>query len=634
MTVKIAKLRSLLNNKYILAALTVVLSLLLAFIIEEFFINYGQFMTDRVNNDDVTISTDRLVINADGTYSTQGEESGVIIFNFKPAYVYKLRFRIQTQRPTNYEYAVISDKGDVVGDRTIYPEFKSGDLETAVLNTTCDSASIFLLTDSPTTFRLEDFSFDYDFSFNPIQYVTVFILCMVILTALWALLGFIRFSYSWLGAFIILIVGIMLSYLVPYSYTWDEQAHFVRAYYLSEGVVDVHEDDTAVFPYHLEYENDHDYRSVDDYYKYLHEIEELRIIPDTTRSIETTANTYLFLPYVPAGIAIFIGRLFGLNFYYLNILARISNVILYTVLVFFALRLFPSNKKLFFFLALLPNMLLGAVTPGPGAWLSGFMFFTVALIAYIKEREMEVGWLTYAVLMLLFLFITIGRMTYGFFFLLIFLIPRDKFKGKLLKWVYPVITVVLMVASMFYVYNYSSVMGLSTFEMPDVDVDEQMAFVLSNPLRFIRIALSFTFNLFLSDSFGVYPGDLANVGELIFVASTLATIYLLILSLCGNEKRLVFDNAKDRVLIIILCLLSLGATEAAMYISFSRVAGTYLAGFQGRYVYVVFILFLTVLQGKHFEFNFNTKVLNAVNVTFSLFLICQMMALILRYFYM
>ena len=260
------------------------------------------------------------------------------------------------------------------------------------------------------------------------------------------------FASSPIHSFIILagVFGMLIIALTPPLTGGDEEAHFIRAYGISEGNFIIRSNEEVSMPksYRQTLGCLQDKKPVagDTYtYSYDRYAESKKVGLQCALTlkqgsgdreyISTTASGYSPLTYIPQVSAIIIGRLLNFPIVLTVYLVRIFTLIAYIGLIAGAIWLMPRRKWALVGMALLPVPLMQVTNPGGDYMLMGASAILVATVLYsrsLKEARLsrQGAGLVYAVAISGVLLVT----TKGFFPGICFL-PLILFFAGLKKWI-------------------------------------------------------------------------------------------------------------------------------------------------------------------------------------------------------
>lgn len=223
-------------------------------------------------------------------------------------------------------------------------------------------------------------------------------------------------------AFMIFVLGIIMSFMMPTWQTPDEYTHLwmIGDSWGIPGFADKIEDSIGM-----------------DRTRIPRNYEE-KVDLDEQKDALTSKNTYtrkemlprqisLFcIKHFPAAIGLFVGILLGVPAYWSMQLSEFFCLLFYTLICYKALKLMPVKKEVLAIVMLFPMSIQQATGIGYDSVLIPLCFLFVAYIFYLKYDKDVVGLREVIFAGLLLLIITYIKMPYVFFGLLVFIIPLKK----------------------------------------------------------------------------------------------------------------------------------------------------------------------------------------------------------------
>lgn len=331
-------------------------------------------------------------------------------------------------------------------------------------------------------------------------------------------------------------------------------------------------------------------------------------------SYEKAPFTLSQIGYFHMAFAIKIGELLGLPFTALFIIGKLANLLLYSVVMFWAIRILPIGKKFLMTVGLMPTPLLQATTYTYDTMVTAFLSLGIALIVdefYYRDRK-----LTIKRTVLIFLAFLVGSCPKEVYIplLMIFLVlPNEKFKNIKIAGVCKSIVIIICIG----VLGSVLLPGSGGVDQADprggnTSVSKQMALILDHPLAYLEILL-----INIVDNFNNLILGRMNLASLAYAGihpfDTLVGI--LCISVALTEKKQVWTGKKKNMLLFKLSMgiLLLGVISiiwSALYLTFTEVGATEIAGVQGRYfiplllpIYVVF--YSSKVEGRWKESSYN-----------------------------
>lgn len=267
--------------------------------------------------------------------------------------------------------------------------------------------------------------------------------------ALWFTLFKRKYPVEKVFVVIAALIGLMYTFVVPPFGVPDEQSHYLKAYSLSEShifsqsdaigdFVSVKNGDAELYntmaPYNQNYVhemNNIDF-SISGYQCVRYFLKKAPAADDqdyTRLDYFSQMNAYSPLAYVAPALGISIGELIHLKPILIFYLARLMNLALFILLLYFALKLMPFGKMILFGVAMLPMTMHQAASLSADCVVNAVSFFFIAYCLYAAYKLEKIRFRDVAALLVSA--IVIANIKYAYFplFLLIFIIPRSKFRN-------------------------------------------------------------------------------------------------------------------------------------------------------------------------------------------------------------
>lgn len=431
---------------------------------------------------------------------------------------------------------------------------------------------------------------------------------MRILSALKRIEGFIsgKNGVEWTFVAIFIAAGAAFALLVPPFQNPDEHMHYFRSYQLANGQifsksngaqyggdipVTVHK---MVYKSEIQHNFDYGYRFHLNYnelfqYKYGGE-----------KQFEAFPNSAIYSPlaYIPSIFAHWIVSIINGPAIITIYLARISSLLIVATAMFFAIRIIPFGKWVLFAVGLLPMAVASSVSMSADAMTvatSVLLIATTLRIAFGKEK-VSYKWL----LPLFILVITMSLVKQAHVALLpiIFTIPIFN-KNYRTRNIYLLFASIFAIAIMFFVGWYLKTDQITINFDPSIQPIAQKAYILHEPLRFIKVLFVTFFtnyaNGFVIGLFGNFGWLTAQMPILFIIFSTLV-LYWSTKTIgrseykylpTGKTATLRFNVAMATIFLVVTTMISV-----ALYIYWTPVKNSFIMGIQGRYFIPILPLLL------------------------------------------
>lgn len=551
----------------------------------------------QIEDSDINI---RGEITKNGDIYTISGNGGEIIINFPTeVYINKLQFQYETAESQDNLAQVKIYTKNVYGEEEIENLSDGFFSEThrSVINIGNDVSKISVeIADVNTELKIGNFIIDNAFKCNPIIAALVSICVFV-----FAFLFIFREEnarFPAVATFLcILVVGVgMIVFQPPYCTSWDEQIHFSNSYNMA--VVPRDQGTPNVVRYlrdNAPWLNQHQVCSTIeerlDLIEVMNQKGEEYGQPVELYELQMSSVGYIF-----QAAFITVGRFLQLPFYLVWILGKFSNVLLYAFGMSVAVAITPIGKRLLSVISLIPTFVFISASYTYDVTVT--VFITIAICIWIREvvyidQPFTTKWrLAYFICMIIG---CMPKAVYAPLLLCVLLLPKSKFGTLKEQWHFR-IGVVLC-----------GILLLSTFVLPtllsssgvqgdmrgggDVSVSGQMQYVLGQPIAYAQVLFENVFGTFTHMVAGDWLSSFAYLGG--FLHRGLCFALLVGVGLTDTyaiSTRKEELSCRNKTISLISVCLTIILIWTALYLSFTEVGETVVAGVQGRYYFPFFFL--------------------------------------------
>ncbi len=468
----------------------------------------------------------------------------------------------------------------------------------------------------------------------------LFLLC------LWKARGTVK--PEWVFLVVSVTVGILMIYTTPARKTgMDEEIHFGRAYYLFDMLAGKKEvtvtsamNDliTVSLPNWPETPaaSEEEMQEDDAYWNALLAYNSQKEDSPSLKQPNYSFHLYS-LCYLNQAVMLKLGELLRLDFTDIYRLGRMGNLILYCLVIFFAIRKIPFGKRIMLVLALSPLGMFSAVSYTYDTTVTAFTFLGIAFL--LPELMDDGGKLTEknAVMILVsFVIASLPKPVYIPMLLTALWIPGTRFSTpkKARAFRAAVAAVFLAMLATFALEPIFNANQAGDARGGDTGVGRQLRYIFAHPIRYTTLLLSSMGKKFFSFTFGYQA--LGRMGHLPGNRYMTAPAMLLVGTLLTDRRE---EQKKDlktvqRVAALVCCFMVISLIFTAMYLSFTPVGADIIRGVQGRYYLPVTMLaLLAVRPNQIFSRLTPQKDLAAVSAaSISILMVCVYHALILAAF--
>ncbi len=415
---------------------------------------------------------------------------------------------------------------------------------------------------------------------------------------------------------ITLIYGIILVFIIPPFQSPDEPYHFYRAFEISQGSFITQSYEEGVGSYLP--------RSVNTLYE-LSGTERIAFNSDRKVNLEEfkdaitlplnkedkifysypNAAVYSPLQYLPQSIGIAIGSLLNLPVLFVFYLGRLANLLTWTIIVAYAIKLMPFGKNIIAIIGFIPICLQQAASMSSDTLLNAVaLLFIAYILKYFHSKEKLYKKDT-ILLLLMIVFINLCKFVYFPLVFMLFLLPKESFNNNKSRIAYIIITSLLsiLITGGWLLYMNNKV-GLDYAPLQGVNTGEQIKYALTNPIRYaftIRETFYNNLDFYIKSAIG-YLGWLDNILPDSIIYSFFVT--LIIVSITIERSKC----DKLRFLSVSIFVLSTVLILSSLYATWTPVAQGIVDGVQGRYfipLIPLLLLFLPSLKVQINRDNFN-----------------------------
>lgn len=307
--------------------------------------------------------------------------------------------------------------------------------------------------------------------------------------------------------------------------------------------------------------------------------------------------TGTFFGYIPQALGLKTGNALGFSALGDFYLARIFALFAAITLMFWAIRIAPYGKMVFFLVGFIPMTIRQFASMG----YDGLQIATAALFfAYVlKLAHEKKKFLTRKQAILLLILSLIGlNVKIGYFVLsfLIFILPVEKFKQKWRYWVFTIGFVLINIAMLL------GIRGIFVeLKKPEwTDPQAQMGFVLSAPLHFLNVA---------ADSYYNADGFVPHIEGMVFKIGNgnalpwwfYVSVFGVFLLILRNQDEKVDLSKKQRSIMLLVFLANFFMIYLALYLGWSKSGAKGVSGVQGRYFVALLPVFIFAFYKSGFS---------------------------------
>lgn len=392
-----------------------------------------------------------------------------------------------------------------------------------------------------------------------------------------------------------IILGIFFMALIPVGSVPDEKSHFLRSYEISEGYLVSDKNDEGrggrVFSKNLK-EVIADNGDI----SYQELFENLNRYPSSEKEFLLFSNTslYSFVCYIPQVLGILIGKTLNLSILGMAYMGRVVNFFVFLILMYFSIKHIPGYKNTFLLMSLLPITMQEAISLSPDALTIAIAFSLISFVLYqIKTKKGIMNRNEFIIMFFLTTIMSLCKIVYLPLCLLLFLIPKERFKTTSEKYkkicLLAIFVIVINIIWLTIASNY-----LVEFQ-PGVASIEQVKYILENPLRYIQILISTIINKFDFYIFGFLGKSLEWFNIELPTIYPLITLCILTLVIKKDIEIAKWNKKSTKIATTFIFCVTIILIFTSLYVQWTSVGNFIVEGVQGRYFIPCFLLVPMIL---------------------------------------
>lgn len=462
-------------------------------------------------------------------------------------------------------------------------------------------------------------------TFNHYKFVGVTIIFSIIL-------GFLCLIYYFnhkdelhkVAFFTIISFGIICAFLTPIFIPPDEVEHFFRGLLTSQG---------NLFPHYVQIPANANVLNISGFS--IDAIQGFIDLYDNSNQIFfntnvtnipiNNAHTYFytgflhnpFYGYLAQGFGILLANVLNLNNIWMLWLGRICNLVLYAILISIAIKKTPIFKVPMLFMALIPLAIYQGSSMSIDTTVNGLGFIVVSYFLYLyKSKERTISSKEIIIFSILVLLLSLTKVTYLVFILLLLCIPKDKFKINYYYIFFPIIIISALV--LIWSSNTTPIYDFSRqgyYMIHNINSTNQISYMISHPndsiVSFLYTIPAVFENLFNTYTFYVST-DLFSSAFLVCVG---LVSFIFVVFLYPIKEKI---PLKYKIIVLIILVINYFGTYVIQLLKWTPVGQLFpILGVQPRYFIPLFGLLIFV-----FNFNFNYKKIDECKINNMLMIIC------------
>lgn len=532
----------------------------------------------------------------DNVLVSQGKAK--IVLDCKNQHISKLNIMYAAGR----EFGTKVDVENTKGKHKITESTNSFKMSLISRNIHEDVKSVVISFDQPV--QIQMIAIDNTLNINIYRMLFVFFTCFMMLYFL-KLFRERKLSYHRSFVVIALIAGMMIITFTPNKtfLSEDDETHFKRTIQLLDFGSSSWSDAKNQMMYAIPFGDDA-VLSIDELKNqnaYLNQVDGAEIFQiDRINYID-----YSQVCYIPAAVALKVASYLHLPFSLWFKVGKMANLLLYTLIMYLAIKTIPVKKSLLFVFALLPTNLSLASNYSYDGYITALLTLSLALFLQklYSQEKIDVKWaIQYTVVSA---FAVLPKAVYAPLILLPLVYKREKFEDEKqmikFKVALSILTIVLLSTFILPALLSPSVAG-DNRGVGVTSVSGQMKYIFSHPGVYSILLLQSTFGQLLNKFLGAATiTKMGYTGCASVIALVILDTVMIILAVTRFEREESKLNKYQRMFIVFIIFCVNCLIWTALYLSFTAVGANEIQGVQGRYFLPLLIDLLMCMSVNRFE---------------------------------
>lgn len=401
-----------------------------------------------------------------------------------------------------------------------------------------------------------------------------------------------------------LVFGLLFVFLTPPFQGSDEAVHYMRAYHVSEGGLVIEKSpESNIYGGYLTSEIGKLIKTVDSpsvktypNLKYdIYNIARAKNIDETSNKVfydfTSTAN-YPPVAYAGSVISLIISQIIELPLIAGFYLARLGNLLLWLLLIYFSIKIIPFKKWAVVLIGLLPMMLFQASTINGDVMTVGSIVLLSAYILRLANSNNILIKKDYSIITLLLTVMLLTKPVMVVFLPIVLLAPLKLYGKGAIRCLRLALMTGIPLLTFLVWHRVSSGVDLSSTFFNQQDPSKQLAFIIDAPHSFMNVLVNtyfYTWGDYVHRSFiGVFGWADTMPGVWVTV---LGFITLGIIFLTEKHKKNTYNpQAWKKIMVILAGVGYWIGVNLSLYLYYSPVGFKIVHGLQGRYFIPLLVL--------------------------------------------
>ena len=536
-------------------------------------------------------------------------------------YVNKLR--IDYEASNDIKYTVNYNKSGIydLPEKSTKQDIFEGQFSYVVLNIDQKISEVTIEFETPEneTISITNISIDNAFHFNFTRFAFIFLaICLLSSLIYFCLDGFKTERFHIYFSIVVMLLGSMIIIAQPAStvYAWDDETHFLNSMDLFFEHSSYSEGERQAARLVLDDSELAGFMSINSIEE---QKEQNQIFSNTSNQHRPSPRTLSFSSagYIPMAIGYNLASFLHIPFEVSFRIGKLFNLIFFTLLVAYAIKILKVGKRLFLVIALIPcGIFLASSYSYDPAVFAGIAIFIASLLNLFIDKDSKLDFKTALILILSISYACLTKTIYIPLLFLVLLIPKTKFvnpkQALKIKVIFSILAILLLAT-----FVIPAVSGSMSGDSRggDTSVNGQLSLIASHPTDYLLLLGNNAVKLFIDKFINTFT-DFAYIANRVseFNSNFFYIILFLIafLFFVDNQNNLL--TKKQRLSIFASIIVTIVLIWTALYLSYTPVGSDKIAGVQSRYFLPLLFPLLLCIQPKNIKNTLNQKNINAATI--------------------
>ncbi|WP_409200133.1 DUF2142 domain-containing protein [Methanobrevibacter sp. DSM 116169] len=315
-----------------------------------------------------------------------------------------------------------------------------------------------------------------------------------------------------------------------------------------------------------------------------------------------------FYGYLAPAIGMGIAKLLDLNNIWMLWFGKLCNIILYTIICTLAIKITPVFKFPFLIFSCMPLAIYQSASFSIDAFIISFAILTIAYFFYLyKLPDRSITYKKILPFFIICLILGLSKVTLFILVLLVFLIPRNKFKENKDYYLSILSIFILIVLALYWTRTiaspntYDSWRG-AYFATSNINETSQISYIINNPIEFITTLFKSIFDVNQAKYLKFFTLGSGYYDYSSMILNLLYCVFLIAIILLYPNNISIKRN--ERIYGFLIFTLFITGTFLSLYLTWNPVGSLILKGVHTRYLIPIFALLpfiFTINKNKTFK---------------------------------